>query len=100
MGSGNITTGDANIASNVINFLNNNIVAGAEWLLSTVNIFGNMTGNIILPRQADLTGCGGCAIDISAGNIGNGAELIIQPTLRLTIRRLLTKSTMQQLAIT
>ncbi|MDO8336619.1 MAG: hypothetical protein Q7T74_07665, partial [Candidatus Saccharibacteria bacterium] len=73
MGSGNITTGDANIASNVINFLNNNIVAGAQWLLSTVNIFGNMTGNIILPRDSGLSGCSGCAVDLSGGNIGNGA---------------------------
>ncbi len=73
MGAGNITTGDANIASNVINFLNNNIVAGAQWLISTVNIFGDMTGNIILPREADLTGCG-CFADISSGNIGNGAD--------------------------
>lgn len=73
MGAGNITTGDANIASNVINFLNNNIVAGAQWLISTVNIFGDMSGNIILPREADLAGCG-CFADITAGNIGNGAD--------------------------
>lgn len=73
MGSGNITTGDANIASNVINFLNNNIVAGAKWLISTVNIFGDMSGNIILPREADLTGCG-CSADLTAINSGNGAD--------------------------
>lgn len=73
MGSGDITTGDANIVSNIINFLNNNIVAGAQFLISTVNIFGDMSGNIILPREADLTACG-CAADLTAANSGNGAN--------------------------
>ncbi len=73
MGAGNITTGDANVASNIINFLNNNIVSGAKWLLSTVNIFGDMSGDIILPRLADSSGCG-CPADLSAANIGNGAD--------------------------
>lgn len=73
MGAGIIDTGDANIANNIINFLNNNIVAGAQWLLSTVNIYGDMSGNIVLPREADLSGCG-CASDISAINSGNGSN--------------------------
>ena len=71
MGTGIIDTGDANIGSNIINFLNNNIVAGADWLLNTVNIYGDMSGDIILPREADLSGCG-CASDITATNSGNG----------------------------
>lgn len=73
MGTGIIDTGDANIANNIINFLNNNIVAGAEWLLSTVNIYGEMSGNIILPRESDLSGCG-CASDLTASNTGNGSD--------------------------
>ncbi len=72
MGSGDITTGNANIVSNIVNFLNNTIAAGAKFLIGSVNIFGDMSGNIILPREADLAGCG-CLADITAANSGNGA---------------------------
>lgn len=73
MGSGVIESGDANITSNLVNFLNNNIVAGAQWLLATVNIYGDMSGDIILPREVDLGSCG-CAADLTASNSGNGTD--------------------------
>lgn len=45
-----IVTGDINVATSVINLLNTNIV-GSNWLLSTINIFGDFIGDIILPGE-------------------------------------------------
>ena len=48
-GDGSVTTGDANIVFNLINFLNNTFLGGnGELLLGVVNIFGNYGGNIVL----------------------------------------------------
>lgn len=47
-GNGNIITGNANIAANLINFLNTTIFT-KDWLLGMVNIFGDWNGNLILP---------------------------------------------------
>lgn len=48
-GDGSITTGDANVVFNLINFLNNTFLGGnGELLLGVVNIFGNYGGNIVL----------------------------------------------------
>lgn len=48
-GDGSVTTGDANVAVNVINFLNNTFLGGAgELLLGVVNIFGSLDGNIVI----------------------------------------------------
>jgi len=55
-GDGSILTGDANVVLNVINFLNNTFLGGAgELLLGIVNIFGNLTGDIVLnmPTSGD-----------------------------------------------
>ncbi len=48
-----IATGDINVATNVLNLLNTNIV-GANWLFSTINIFGQFFGDIILPGEGVL----------------------------------------------
>lgn len=53
-GNGEVKTGDANVAVNVVNLVNNNIQAGAEMMIATVNIFGNLVGDIIL---APIAGC-------------------------------------------
>ncbi len=44
-----IETGDANVSANVVNFVNNNI-AGNVYM-GVVNIFGDLTGDLILPEQ-------------------------------------------------
>jgi hypothetical protein len=73
-GDGSVSTGDANIALNIINFLNNTFLGGSgELLLGVVNIFGNLSGDILLnmPDSGDdlyYTGSG------SAGNASTGAD--------------------------
>ena len=48
-GDGSIVTGDANVVFNLLNFLNNVFLGGGgELLLGVVNIFGNMSGDIVL----------------------------------------------------
>ena len=49
MGDTTITTGDANVSANIINMANNNIAG--EVILGTVNIYGNLYGDIIFPEE-------------------------------------------------
>lgn len=65
-GDSTITTGDANVAANVVNFLNNNIAGNV--ILGVVNIFGDLIGDIILPEEAINMPLAGAA------NIGNGSD--------------------------
>jgi len=66
-GDSNITTGDANVAANLINFVNSTIIGGVALV---VNIFGDLVGDIIFPDA--LPGIGGTAL--SAANTGNGTD--------------------------
>lgn len=52
-GDGSILTGDANIAANVINFLNTSVIA-QNWLLGMINIFGDWDGDLVLPGFGGL----------------------------------------------
>jgi hypothetical protein len=61
VGSGNIKSGDANVAVTVLNFLNNNIIAGT---IDVVNILGNYDGNIVLPTGGS---------EVASGPAGNNA---------------------------
>ena len=73
-GDGTITTGDANVVFNLINFLNNTFLGGGELLLGVVNIFGNLSGNILLQG---LDGSGGSTYNLgslSASNSTTGAD--------------------------
>ncbi len=63
VGSGNVQTGDANVGVTVLNFLNNNIIAGT---VDVINIFGEYVGNIILPESQ--TTASGPAGNHAAGN--------------------------------
>lgn len=71
-GDSTIVTGDANVAANVINTLNT-VVSGTIY---TVNIFGNLVGNILLPQeQSSGSGCGDCCNqNVTASNTDNGAN--------------------------
>lgn len=73
-GDSTITTGDANVTANLINFFNNNIVAGAEFLIGVVNIYGTLDGNIILPHDIENASCLNCGGDSLALNTGNGTD--------------------------
>ncbi|HEY5600727.1 MAG TPA: hypothetical protein VIK81_01420 [Patescibacteria group bacterium] len=73
-GDNTIETGDASVIANVINTLNTT-VAGSMY---TVNILGNLVGNIILPEaEAAATDCTSCACgtsSVSAVNSSNGSD--------------------------
>jgi hypothetical protein len=63
-----ITTGDANVSANIANFANNNF-AGNVYM-GTVNIYGDLTGDIILPEGYSCSTC--VTPQINAENVGNG----------------------------
>lgn len=69
-GDTSITTGDANVAGNVLNFANTN-VAG-DVIFAVVNIFGDLIGDILLTEDAINSCCGGS--NLSATNTGNGSN--------------------------
>lgn len=47
-GSNTVTTGDANVILNVLNFVNNNF-SGGQVVFTLVNVFGSWIGNVITP---------------------------------------------------
>lgn len=49
-----IETGDATALANVINFVNINLY-GSKFLLAVVNVLGDFTGDLILPRPEKFT---------------------------------------------
>lgn len=68
-GDSSITTGDANVAANVMTFANNNIAGNVIY--GIVNIFGDLIGDIIFP-ESQLTIC--CGSSVTAQNTGNGSS--------------------------
>jgi hypothetical protein len=48
-GDSSITTGDANIIANIVNFVNNNIVGGGNLFVNIVNVFGSWIGDFVTP---------------------------------------------------
>jgi len=52
-GSGDVESGDVNVAANIVNFVNNNF-SGGKVMIAFVNIFDDWTGNIYTPDQQKL----------------------------------------------
>jgi len=74
-GDASITTGDANVAANVINFLNNTFLGGTgELLLGIVNVFGNLTGNIIVNPPTGGSATITSPESLNAANATTGAD--------------------------
>ncbi len=70
-GNGDVVTGNANVAANVVNFLNTSVLA-SSWWMGMVNVFGNWMGNLVLPS---LTGSNGSVTsNQSATNGQTGAD--------------------------
>lgn len=67
-GDSEISTGDANVAANVLNFVNNNLAGNVVY--AVVNVFGDLVGDIIFPDGTIFANTG--AIEVE--NSGNGAE--------------------------
>ncbi|KKU82357.1 hypothetical protein A2973_02300 [Candidatus Gottesmanbacteria bacterium RIFCSPLOWO2_01_FULL_49_10] len=71
-GDTSITTGDANVSANSLTFANNNIAGNVVY--GVVNIYADLTGDIIFPEEM-LTTC--CAVsNTTLANIGNGASSV------------------------
>ena len=79
-GDNNITTGDANVAANILNFANNNIAGNVVY--GVVNIFGNLIGDIILPGGITIPCCSGG--DINIANTRNGSNSTNTTDVNLT----------------
>ena len=50
-GDNTITTGDATIVANIMNFVNNNIAGSGRLFITVVNVFGSWRGNFFGPGQ-------------------------------------------------
>lgn len=50
-GDNSITTGDANIILNIINFVNNNVAGNGRLFVTLVNVFGSWDGDFVTPGQ-------------------------------------------------
>ena len=71
-GNGIVQTGDANALANIINLVNTNINA-AQWFFGVINIFGELLGNIILPKESnEINNSGSLATSTNAGNQNTG----------------------------
>lgn len=70
-GDSNITTGDANVAANVLTFANNNIAGDVVY--AVVNVFGDLIGDILFPEDFMNNCCGG---NTTASNTGNGSDSV------------------------
>ena len=73
-GNTTVTTGAANTVGNVLTFLNNNLAG--KVIYGTVNIFGTLIGDIVLPQSvldSQLPNCNSCSgLSGSASNSNNG----------------------------
>lgn len=67
VGDSQIETGDANVAANLLNFVNSTVDGGVAFV---VNVFGDLVGDIIFP---DLASGGASTGGITASNTGNGS---------------------------
>lgn len=73
-GDTNITTGNANVSANALTFANNNI--DGKIVYTTVNIYGNLVGDIVMPQSAiDAvnTSCATCSTASQTTNAGNAS---------------------------
>lgn len=76
-GNTNITTGDANIVANLVNFVNNNIVGTGRLFVTVVNVFGSWVGNFVSPDAKDYISSVNSSTDsygrggVSASSSGN-----------------------------
>lgn len=48
-GNSKITTGDANVVANIVNFVNNNITGGGKLYVTVINVFGSWLGDFVGP---------------------------------------------------
>lgn len=52
-GNSSITTGNAQIIANLVNFVNDNIKVGGKLFVTVINVFGSWIGNFVPPGQTE-----------------------------------------------
>ena len=102
-GNSSITTGDANIIANIVNFVNNNISGGGKLLVTVVNVFGSWLGDFVGPgqeKQNSNPGIGGVGsqsgesqVTSSQGAGGSSAQSGSSPAGQPPARRALASLT-------
>jgi hypothetical protein len=82
-GNSTITTGDANIIANLVNFVNNNIVGGGKLFVTIVNVFGSWKGDFIGPGHSkevskvsgvSASNAAAAGVSEAKGTTGNGND--------------------------
>ena len=69
-GNNSITTGDANIIANIVNFVNNNITGGGMLFVNVVNVFGSWLGDFVGPGQHKDKTTGQLALEAQSQSTG------------------------------
>lgn len=85
-GSSSITTGDANIMANIMNFVNNNITGGGKVFVTVVNVFGSWIGDFVAPGQKKQEHIAAVA-NPSPAIGGPSEELTILPTIEPVVEQ-------------
>jgi len=82
-GGADVLTGRIQILANLMNFINGNF-SGEKWKFIMINIFGSLTGDIILPDTKDYLGGGGNVlaenVDTGEGSTNTSSAALTQTT--------------------
>src|SRR3989344_323615 len=69
-GTNSVTTGDASIIANIVNFVNNNISGGGMLFVNVVNVFGSWLGDFVGPGQHKDKTTGQLALEAQSQSTG------------------------------
>jgi uncharacterized repeat protein (TIGR01451 family) len=70
IGDADIVTGDAVSGVNIVNVVNQNLI-GNNWLFAIVNVFGQWSGDLIVPGEGLLSGGDAHSVDVNITNENN-----------------------------
>lgn len=84
-GNVTITTGDVNVVANIFNLLNTNIT-GSNWYNLIINVFGDWTGDLVLPGKEKMQMFTGSldALGGSGASVSNSDGGIIENNVQIT----------------
>lgn len=81
-GNGSVSSGDANISLNLLNFLNSTFLATGNGLLGILSIFGNFDGNLVIPSTllASSSASTTFPLNVEISNENTGADSVNNAT--------------------